>query len=111
MFKLSAEKFDSLRSQFVISKRGGIRYLPRAFPEQGVYMLSTVLKSKYARKMVVQIMRVFTKMRQMIQSKNKIAEIVKKLEEIENRQDVESKAIWNKLDFIMKEIGELKYNK
>lgn len=42
MFELNADEFDSLRSQFVTSKRGGTRYMPYAFTEQGVAMLSTV---------------------------------------------------------------------
>ncbi len=45
MFELSKEEFESLRSQFVTSKRGGLRYMPFAFTEQGVAMLSSVLNS------------------------------------------------------------------
>ena len=48
MFELNKEEFESLRSQFVTSKRGGIRYMPFAFTEQGVAMLSSVLNSDKA---------------------------------------------------------------
>ena len=48
MFELSKEEFESLRSQIVTSKRGGMRYMPFAFTEQGVAMLSSVLNSDKA---------------------------------------------------------------
>ena len=48
MFELTQVEFDSLRSQFVTSKRGGLRYMPFAFTEQGVAMLSSVLNSEKA---------------------------------------------------------------
>ena len=48
MFQLTKKELENLRSQFVISKHGGIRYMPFAFTEQGVAMLSSVLRSKKA---------------------------------------------------------------
>ncbi|HEA65937.1 hypothetical protein LCGC14_1382500 [marine sediment metagenome] len=61
MFQLSKEEFVSLRSQIVISKgKGGRRYPPYAFTEQGVAMLSSVLKSDRAIHVNIQIMRAFT---------------------------------------------------
>ena len=48
MFELSTNEFEKLRSQIVTSNRGGIRYLPFAFTEQGIAMLSSVLKNKKA---------------------------------------------------------------
>lgn len=67
-FQLTEEEFESLRSQIVISNvgRGGRRYLPIVFTEQGVAMLSGVLKSKRAIHVNVQIMRTFTKLREML---------------------------------------------
>jgi hypothetical protein len=50
MFELTNKEWDSLRSQIVTSNRGGIRYMPYAFTEQGVAMLSSVLYSKKASK-------------------------------------------------------------
>ena len=51
MFQLNSNEFENLRSQFVISKHGGIRYMPFAFTEQGVAMLSSILRSKKAIKL------------------------------------------------------------
>ena len=60
MFELKKEEFDSLRSQFATSnKRGGIRYMPFAFTEQGVAMLSTVLNSVVAIQININIIRGF----------------------------------------------------
>jgi len=66
MFELTKQEFEILRSQIVTSKdgRGGTRYLPMAFTEQGVAMLSSVLNSDRAIKVNIQIIRIFTKVRQ-----------------------------------------------
>src|SRR3972149_5427901 len=56
MFQLTSEEAESLRSQFATSKRGGRRYLPYAFTEQGVAMLSSVLNSERAIEVNIQIM-------------------------------------------------------
>ncbi|GHU71320.1 DNA-binding protein [Spirochaetia bacterium] len=68
MFQLNAEEWESLRSQFVISKisggRGGRRVAPYAFTEHGILMLSSVLKSEIAIDVNIKIMRVFVQMRQ-----------------------------------------------
>jgi len=68
MFELSKSEFTNWRSQFATSNRDkiGLRYSPMAFTEQGVAMLSSVLRSKTAIQVNIQIMRAFTKMRQMI---------------------------------------------
>ncbi|OOG63726.1 hypothetical protein B0E44_17045 [Flavobacterium sp. A45] len=72
-----------MRSQFVTSNWGGTRYMPMAFTEQGVAMLSTVLNSPRAIKVSIQIIRVFTKVREMLTDslsvKLEIEEIKKKL--------------------------------
>ena len=65
MFKLTGDEFKNLRSQIVTSSWGGSRYVPMAFTEQGVAMLSSVLKSDRAVQVNIQIMRAFIKMRQM----------------------------------------------
>lgn len=64
MFRLTKEEFESLRLQNVTSKRGGTRYLPYAFTEQGVAMLSGVLNSPKAIQVNIAIMRTFVKIRQ-----------------------------------------------
>ena len=65
MFELTSKEFENLRSQIVTSSWGGARYLPMAFTEQGVAMLSSVLKSKKAIVVNIQIIRIFTRIRQM----------------------------------------------
>jgi cell division septum initiation protein DivIVA len=83
MFELSQQEFDNLRSQFGTSTWGGTRYMPMAFTEQGVAMLSSVLNSPTAIKVNIQIIRVFTKIREMLTDtlsmKLEIEEIKKKL--------------------------------
>ena len=64
MFELTKEEFESLRSHFVTSKRGGLRYMPFAFTEQGVAMLSSVLRSKKAIRVNILIIRAFVLFRQ-----------------------------------------------
>ena len=65
MFELTKTEFENLRSQIVISSWGGLRFAPMAFTEQGVAMFSSVLRSKRAIKVNIQIMRVFIQLRQM----------------------------------------------
>jgi hypothetical protein len=66
MFQLDAQEWDSLRLQAETSKRGGRRYLPYAFTEQGVAMLSGLLSSDIAIDMNIAIMRSFVAIRQLI---------------------------------------------
>jgi len=80
MFELSLMEFNDLRSQIVTSSWGGTRYMPLAFTEQGVAMLSSVLNSKQAILMNIRIIRVFTKMRELLASH---LEILQKLERLE----------------------------
>jgi len=86
MFELSKEEFESLRSQFVTSKRGGIRYMPFAFTEQGVAMLSSVLNSDKAIAINIAIMRTFVSLRQFAlnykELNDKITEIEKQFPDI-----------------------------
>lgn len=87
MFELSKKESDSLRSQFVTLKKGRgehQKYLPFAFTEHGILMLSSVLKSDKAIQTNIQIMRIFTKVREMLldttEIKVDILQIQKKLE-------------------------------
>jgi hypothetical protein len=66
MFELAQEEFESLKSQFTTSNWGGTRKMPKAFTEQGVAMLSGVLHSDRAIMVNIQIMRAYTKMREML---------------------------------------------
>ena len=84
MFQLTQAEFDILKSQIVTSSWGGTRKLPHVFTEQGVAMLSSVLRSKKAIQVNIQIMLVFSKVREMLVDtlsiKIDIEEIKKKLE-------------------------------
>lgn len=68
MFQLSQEEWDSLKSQIVISNRGGVRKMPYAFTEMGVAMLSSVLASPTAIQINIGIMRAFVTVRQSLMS-------------------------------------------
>ncbi|HKG77776.1 MAG TPA: ORF6N domain-containing protein [Pyrinomonadaceae bacterium] len=74
MFRLTTEEAESLRSQFAISStgRGGRRYLPYAFTEQGVAMLSSVLNSEQAIEVNIAIMRAFVRLRQMLETNEEL---------------------------------------
>ncbi|TRX34023.1 ORF6N domain-containing protein [Flavobacterium sp. ZT3R18] len=84
MFEVSKVEFDNLISQIVTSSWGGTRKLPFAFTEHGVMMLSSILKSDKAIQTNIQIMRTFTKVKQMLldtsEMKINIVQIQKKLE-------------------------------
>lgn len=83
MFELTKEEFDSLRSQIASSnKRGGTRYMPFAFTEQGVAMLSSVLNSESAIEINISIMRAFVTVRQYLSSLNSTT---KEIEELKQR--------------------------
>jgi phage regulator Rha-like protein len=82
MFELSLEEQNNLRSQFGTSSWGGVRYFPMAFTEQGVSMLSGVLKSETAIRVHIQIIRVFAKMRELLLTHK---DILLKLEKIERK--------------------------
>jgi len=85
MFRLTKAETESLRSQFAISNtgRGGRRYLPYVFTEQGVAMLSSVLSSEQAIEVNIAIMRAFVRLRQMLETNEelnrKFSAVIKKL--------------------------------
>jgi hypothetical protein len=91
MFQLSKDENDSLRSQNVILKRGQhLKYLPNAFTEQGVAMLSSVLNSERAIQVNVQIMRAFVRIRNLVADNS---EIRKAIVNIEKRLNVHDRQI------------------
>ncbi len=99
MFQLTSSEWDSLTSQIAMSKngRGGRRTIPYAFTEHGVLMLSSVLNSERAIQMNIQIMRIFTKVRQMLADQTElkldIAEIKFAMQKIAKKQDGHDKNI------------------
>ena len=84
LFQLDDQEFTNLRSQFVTSSWGGTRYRPYAFSEQGVAMLSSVLRSPRAVAVNIEIMRAFVRMRAMIESNKALA---KKIAALESKYD------------------------
>ena len=98
-FQLDEEEFDVLRSQFVISKsRGGRRYAPYAFTEQGVAMLSSVLRSPQAVVVNIEIMRAFVRLRYMLSSH---ADLARKVEALEKNYDGQFKVVFDALRQLM----------
>ncbi len=89
MFQLAQEEADSLRSQIVTSNvgRGGRRYLPYAFTEHGVAMLSSVLRSKRAVQMNILIIRAFVQIRELLATNKELAARVEKLEGGQRQHD------------------------
>jgi hypothetical protein len=99
MFQLSTITWEGLRSQIVISKpgRGGRRYLPKAFTEQGVAMLSSVLKSESAVEINIAIMRAFVRLRELLGNNRRLAA---KLTELERKLVDHDAAIGNLFEAI-----------
>jgi ORF6N domain len=111
MFQLTAEEAEILRCQIGTSNkgRGGRRYLPHVFTEQGVAMLSSVLNSERAILVNIEIMRAFVKLRQMLASN---AELSRRLEELESKYDKQFGVVFDAIRQLMatpardrKEIG------
>ena len=100
MFQLTAEEVRSLRSQFATSKqgRGGRRYAPLVFTEQGIAMLSTVLNSERAIQVNIEIMRAFVRLREMIATHKELA---RKLEALEKRYDAQFKVVFDAIRELM----------
>jgi ORF6N domain-containing protein len=92
MFQLSLEEAERLRCQFGISNRGGRRYRPYAFTEQGVAMLSSVLHSERAVRVNIEIMRAFVQLRQMLSSN---ADLARKLAALEKKYDAQFKVVFD----------------
>ena len=94
MFRLTAAEFRRLRSQTVISKnsRGGRRTAPYVFTEQGVAMLSSVLRSDRAVRVNIEIMRTFVRLRQMLRAN---ADLARKLSALEQRYDEQFKIVFD----------------
>ena len=94
MFEISLLEWDNLRSQIVTSSYGGIRYMPFVFTEQGVAMLSSVLRSEKAIEINIQIVRVFIQLRQY---GTLFAEINQKLESIMIDSNIQFSEIYQAL--------------
>jgi hypothetical protein len=101
MLQLSAEEYRALRSQFVTLKGGRgkhRKYLPYAFTEQGVAMLSSVLRSERAVQVNVQIMRAFVRMRQILATHEELA---RRLDELEKKYDRQFAVVFDAIRQLM----------
>jgi len=99
MIQLKKEEYESLRFQFGILKKGQhSKYLPYAFAEQGVAMLSSVLHSKRAVQVNIEIMRAFVRLRGMITSHK---ELLRKLEEMEMKCDEQFRVVFEAIRQLM----------
>ena len=102
MFQLTKEEFENWKSQIVISNSDimGLRKMPYAFTEEGVYMLSSVLRSPIAAQTSIAIVRTFTKLREFSLHYNALA---KKIIEIDRKHDKQYKALKEALDALIAE--------
>jgi hypothetical protein len=99
MFQLNPQEFDNLRRQIGTSSSwGGRRHAPYAFTEQGVAMLSSVLRSKRAVQVNVEIMRAFVRLRRILADN---AGLARRLDELEKKYDVQFKAVFDAIRSLM----------
>ncbi|MHB1033843.1 MAG: ORF6N domain-containing protein [Pirellulales bacterium] len=102
MFQLTPEEFDFLKSQNVISSAtgwgGARRAAPYAFTEQGVAMLSSVLRSSRAVAVNIEIMRAFVRLRQMLATH---ADLARKVEALEKKYDAQFKSVFDAIRQLM----------
>src|SRR5215203_3989628 len=100
MFQLTREEVEFLRCQSGTSKgRGGRRYLPYAFTEQGVAMLSSVLSSERAVRVNIEIIRTFVRLRQVMTTQ---VDLVRSIDELEQRYDAQFKVVFDALRQLVK---------
>jgi len=99
MFQLTNEEFGNLKFHFGTSSWGGTRKLPYAFTENGVAMLSSVLNSKLAIHVNIQIMRTFTRLREILLTHKDLA---RKLADIEKKYDSQFKIVFDAIRQLMK---------
>lgn len=100
MFQLNRTEFGNLKSQFVISSWGGARRsTPYAFTEQGVAMLSSVLRSPRAVQVNIAIMRAFVKLRELLATHRDLS---KRLDELESKYDDQFKIVFDAIRELMR---------
>ncbi|BBO77478.1 DNA-binding protein [Desulfosarcina widdelii] len=105
MFELSNLEFRNLRSQIATSSWGGPRYVPMAFTEQGVAMLSSVLHSKKAIQINVQIMRAFVQLRHLVLDH---AELKREVAALRSQTEERFEVVFTVLDKLMSDDNESK---
>jgi hypothetical protein len=98
MFQLTEEEFKNLKFHFGTSSWGGTRKLPRAFTEQGVEMLSSVLRTKRAVSVNIEIVRAFVRLRQMLATN---VNLERRLNELERKYDSQFKVVFEAIRQLM----------
>jgi phage regulator Rha-like protein len=99
MFQVTEDEFETLRCQFGTSSQwGGRRYPPYAFTEQGVAMLSSVLRSERAVQVNIEIMRAFVRLRRILASH---ADLARKLDTLEKKYDAQFKVVFDAIRQLM----------
>jgi hypothetical protein len=110
MFQLTSEEAESLRSQNATSNkgRGGSRYLPYAFTEHGVVMLSSVLNSDRAIQMSILVVNAFVRMRELITANKDLATRIEKLERGHHRTGSVIEVLVEDIDRLAHEVKQMK---
>lgn len=98
MLQLSKQEMNNLKFHFGTSSWGGTRKLPRAFTEQGVAMLSSILQNKRAALVNIEIMRTFVRLRRMLASN---ADLARKLNDLEKKYNLQFKAVFDAIRQLM----------
>jgi len=98
MFSLTGKEFQNLKFQFGTSSWGGTRKAPRAFTEQGVAMLSSVLRSPRAVRVNIEIMRTFVRLRMMLGSH---ADLARRLDDLEKKYDSQFRIVFDAIRELM----------
>ena len=99
MFQLTTQEFENLKSQIVTSSWGGLRRaVPYAFTEQGVAMLASVLRSKRAVMVIIEIMRAFVRLRQMLTAH---ADLARRLNALEKKYDAQFRVVFDAIRELM----------
>ena len=103
MFQLSKEEFANLKSQIVISSWGGLRRArPYAFTEQGVAMLSSILRSPRAVQVNIEIMRAFVRLRRILTANKDLA---RRLDDLERKYDTKFRVVFDAIRRLMDRPG------
>jgi hypothetical protein len=98
MFSLTRKEFENLKFHFGTSSWGGTRKPPRAFTEQGVAMLSSVLRSLRAVRVNIEIMRAFVRLRKMLATH---ADLARRLDKLENKYDTQFRVVFDAIRELM----------
>ncbi|MDD4178973.1 MAG: ORF6N domain-containing protein [Candidatus Margulisbacteria bacterium] len=105
MFQLNKEEYDRLRFQIGTLKQGQhSKYLPYVFTENGVAMLSSILRSERAIEVNIQIMRAFTHLRQLISSHKELAHKINELEKKHSKHEIEITTVFKLLKKLMEPV-------